>query len=82
MATYASTTCEQPAGLGNEPLHVGEALLPKVERNVNDVCHKAKCCKTLSEEKTHFAESNSEISYICVDESASQNKNDTSFSPI
>ena len=45
VATYASTTCEQPAGLGNEPLHVGEALLPKVERNVNNVRHKAKCCK-------------------------------------
>ena len=82
MVTYASAAREQPARLGDEALHVGKALLPEVERHVDDVCHKAKCCKTLSEEKTHFAESNSEISYICVDESASQNKNDTSFSPI
>ena len=41
--TYASATCEQPTSLGNEPLHIGEALLPKVERDVNDVCHKTKC---------------------------------------
>ena len=53
VATYASATCEQPACLSNEPLHIGEALLPKVERNVNDVCHKAKCCKTLSEKSTY-----------------------------
>ena len=53
VVTYASATCEQPACLSNEPLHIGEALLPKVERNVNDVCHKAKCCKTLSEKSTY-----------------------------
>ena len=46
VSTYASATSEQPTCLGNEPLHVGEALLPKVERNVNNVCHKAKCCKS------------------------------------
>ena len=46
MPTYASATGEQPAGLGNEPLHVGEALLPKGERNVNNVCHEAKCWKS------------------------------------
>ena len=52
IPTYASATCEQPACLSNEALHIGEALLPKVERNVNDVCHKAKCCKMFSEKST------------------------------
>jgi len=40
---YASAAREKPARLGNEALHVGKALLPEVERHVDDVGHKAKC---------------------------------------
>ena len=75
VGTYASATCEQPACLSNEPLHIGEALLPKVERNVNDVCHKAKCCKTLSEKSTYHWEQQCTIIDVWNITNFNENKN-------
>ena len=40
MPTYSSRPCQKPGCFGEEAVDVGEALVPHVDGNIDNVCHK------------------------------------------